>query len=359
MPDSALAPALYPAAPAFTVDAEPRPDWVDALKSLVVEEDVLGMRRCEVTLANWGAVDGALGFPYFDARRLDFGMHLQIDVGAGQGGGTVFDGRITAIEGRFVRDRAPEALVLAEDRLQELRMTRRSRTFENVSDADVVRQVAGEHGLQASVDVDGPTHRVLAQLNQSDLAFLRERVRAIDAELWIEGSTLFAQARSRRNASSLSLTYGEGLREFAACADLAGQVSGLTVSGWDVASRSAIRYRATASALAGELGDDTSGSEVLDQSLGTRDQQVVHTLPFTAQEAQGLAEALFRRTARRFVTGTGVAEADARLTVGARVTLGRVGRFDGKYDVTKVRHVFSLETGLQTHFQVERAGLCR
>ena len=92
-------------------------------------------------------------------------------------------------------------------------MTRRSRTYEESSDADAVRFIASKHGLKPQVDMDGPTHAVLAQVNQSDLAFLRERARAVDAEVWVEGDTLHAQARARRNAGKVSLEYGRTLRE--------------------------------------------------------------------------------------------------------------------------------------------------
>jgi hypothetical protein len=47
-------------------------------------------------------------------------------------------------------------------------------------------------GLSAKVRADGPTYKILAQVNQSDLAFLRERARTIDAELWLDGRTLNA-----------------------------------------------------------------------------------------------------------------------------------------------------------------------
>lgn len=359
MPDAALAPSIYPAVPVLSLDGEARSDLADALDGLLVEETVTGMRRCEATLANWGPTNGGIGYPYFERGQLDFGMRLKIDMGAGEGGGAIFDGRITGVEGRFGRDRAPELLILAEDRLQDLRMTRRSRSFEDVTDEDVIRQVASQHGLQTDLDVSGPTHRVLTQLNQSDLAFLRERARAIDVELWIDGSTLHAQARSRRRVAEATLTYGEGLHEIAVRADLAGQVSGFTVSGWDVAGKTAIEHKATESTLAGELDGDTSGSRVLQDTLGERDQQVVHELPVSTQEAQSLAEAYYRRAARRFVVGRGVAEADARMTVGARVTLERIGLFDGDYYVTLVRHVFDAIQGLRTHFEVERAGLAR
>ena len=38
--------------------------------------------------------------------------------------------------------------------------------------------------------VDGPRYDVVQQLNQSDLAFLRERARLVQAELWCDGRTL-------------------------------------------------------------------------------------------------------------------------------------------------------------------------
>jgi phage protein D len=67
-----------------------------------------------------------------------------------------------------------------------------------VTDEAVIRQIAGEHGLTADVALTGPKHRVLAQLNQSDLAFLRDRARAVEAELWMDGSTLWARTRASR-----------------------------------------------------------------------------------------------------------------------------------------------------------------
>lgn len=54
--------------------------------------------------------------------------------------------------------------MLAEDCLPDLRTTRRSRHFEQMSDADVMRQIAQEHGLSADIEV-GSAHTVLAQVN--------------------------------------------------------------------------------------------------------------------------------------------------------------------------------------------------
>ncbi len=358
MPDNGAAPGLYPARPTFQVDGQAQPGLSEGLQELLVEETSAGLSRCEVTFANWGPKGNAAGYLYFDRNVLEFGKSMKINIGGGDGAGQIFQGRVMGIEGRFLRDRPPEVLVLAEDRLQDLRMTRRTRSFENISDSDLFQQVASQYGLQTNIDVTGPTYKVLTQVNQSDLAFLRERARAVDAELWVDDKTLNVKSRNLRKTSDVTLTYAQGLHEFSVLADIAGQVSSFTVSGWDVAGKQSIKFKATDSALSSELNGDSGGSLVLGQAIGQRDQQIVHDLPFTSQEAQTLAEGDYRRTARRFVTGTGVAEGDSRLRVGTKLQLEGIGPiFEGAYYITASRHVFDGNNGYRTHFSVDRPGI--
>jgi hypothetical protein len=351
-------PLIYAARPQFQLDGRAQSSLGDALVTLSVEETVAGLSQCEATFLNWGPRDGVTDFLYFDRQLFDFGKKLIIEAGSGVGAGRIFEGRITALEGRFLRERPHELLVLAEDRLQDLRMTRRTRSLESLSDADLFRKVAGEYGLRAQVDVTGPTHRVLAQVNQSDLAFLRERARAVDAEVWVEGDTLHVQARARRRTAQTVLTLGRGLLECSVVADLAGQVTGFVVSGWDVAGKQAISHRSAEGVLGGELNGGQGGGTLLSRAFRAPDQQIVHEAPVTAQEAQALAEAHYRRVARRFVRASGIAELDARLRVGAQVELRGVGRmFEGKYTVVRARHQFDALRGLRTQFEAERPGL--
>lgn len=358
MPDSGSAPGLYPSRPRISIEGTEEASLGQQLQGLFIEESTDGLYRCEATFTNWGPKEGQVGFLYFDRNLLDFGVRLTVQMGAGDGAGQVFEGRITALEGRFSGGRPPELLVMAEDRLQDLRMTRRTRSWEQASDADVISRVAQAHGLRADVDLSGPTHRVIAQVNQSDLALARERARAAGAELWIEGDTLKARARTARDAGTLTLTYGEGLHEFAVAADLAHQTTGFTVAGWDVAAKQAVHPEATASVVSAELGGGDSGSSILETSFGKRPQQVVHELPVNEDEARALADAHFARTARRFVLGHGVAEGDARLKVGAELELMQLGPlFEGTYWVTRVRHTFDAVHGYRTAFSVERPAL--
>ena len=340
--------------PTINIDGQDDPSLGEGLVSLMIHENTNGLYRSESLFDNWGEVNGSLGFLYFDRQTLDFGKTFKIKFGTD----FYFDGRIMAVEAQFGANRTPQINVLAEDRFQDLRMTRRTRTFEDVSDSDVINQIAGDHGLTPSVNVSGPTYKVLAQINQSDLAFLRERARSIDAELWMEGSTLNAKAHTDRGNQSLQMTYGGKLHEFSVIADLAMQRTSVSVSGWDVSSKSALQHESDDSIISGELNGDTSGPSILQSSLGARKESLVHTIPLTSREAQSTSEAYFKMNARRFVVGHGVAETDLQLRVGSYLNLRGLGPlFNGKYYVTEIRHMFDRRRGLRTEFAAERPGI--
>jgi hypothetical protein len=358
MGDPGSTSAFYAARPRISLEGNYNDDLTGGLLSLLVEETTEGMFRFEATFGNLGNKNNDVGFLYFDRDVLDFGKKISVIVGDSQTEAKIFEGSITGLEGHYSGLQPPDIMVLAEDRFQDMRMARRTRTFENLSDSDVIRQIASQHSMESDIDIDGPSHKILAQVNQSDLAFIRDRARAADAEVWMDGKTLHARARGRRNSGNVTLTYQKGLREFSVLADIAKQRTSLIVSGWDVASKEGIKYEASESSISAELNGKKSGSQTLQSAFGTRVEQLVHLAPLTDQEAQSLAKANFRRMARKFVTGYGIAEGDGRIRVGTSVDLKDIGiMFDGSYYVTEVRHTFDKQNGYRTHFSVERPGI--
>ncbi len=353
---SSAPPQVNVSQPAFNVNGRERPALGAGLLSLVIAEDTRGLYSCEAKFGNWGDINGSPGYLYFDRSVLEFGKSFKVLLDQG----VLFEGRVMALEAQYPESGPPALVVLAEDRFQDLRMTRRTRTFDNQSDSATFNQRVGDHGLAPQINVNGPTYIVLNQVNQSDLAFMRERARRVGIELWLEGSTLHVQDRAGRAGQPLTLNLGAGLREFTVLADLANQRTSLTVSGWDVSGKTALSYDAGDSALQSELSNDQSGASILSSALGDRKESLVHSVPRDSQETQTLAEAHFRARARRFVTGRGVAETSARLQVGATLDLHGLGPlFSGKYYVSEARHLFDQGRGLRTEFAVERPGLGR
>ena len=343
--------ALASSRPSFLVGGEAQPKLDSGLLRFVCGENEAGLSHCEAEFSNWGEHNGTTGFTWFDRSTLEFGRDLLVKIGSE----TVFDGRIMAIEARFPAMAPPTVVIHAEDRLQDLRMARRTRVYENQSDADIARNICSDHGLTADTDLSGPSFTVLTQINQSDLAFLRQRAMLADADLWLKGKTLHLAKRASRRDSGLELVHGARLRQFEVVADLAHQRTAVLCTGWDVSGKSAISAEAADSAISGETGGGSSGPAVLQQALGERKDTVAHCMPLDDGAARSIAEAHLRATARRFLRGRGVADADTRLHVGLTVKLSGLGPlFSGNYGVVETSHRFNAAVGLRSEFVVER-----
>jgi len=349
--------AIRTARPGFEVDGQRQAALDSGLLRLAWAETAEGLASCELEFGNWGLNgQGQLGFLWFDKQVLDFGKTLKLKLADD----TLFEGRIMAIEGRFPQLAPPTLVLRVDDKLQDLRMTRRTRCFESISDADLVQRIASDHGLQADVNLPGPTWPLVVQANESDLAFLRRRALVADADLMLIDGKLTAQARAARRSPPLRLTQGAALRRFNVAADLAHQRTELTCAGWDVASKQAVAVPATSSAVASEASGGDSGPQLLQSAIGARKDLVGHRVPFDDAGARAEAEAHLRVLARRFLRGRGETEADTRLRAGGTVELDGLGPlFDGVYGVTDTLLRFDTAVGLRTEFGVERAWLGR
>lgn len=341
--------------PSIEIDGERNATLTSALLTLDVVEAAEGIYRCMATFGNWGGPERP-GFQHFGREALDFGKKIGVKLEDK----SLFEGRITALAGKFPEGGPPQIAIHAEDRLQDLRMTRRTRCFADASLADIARSIASDHGLTPQIDLSGPTHEVLAQLNQSDLAFLRDLARREDAQIWVVGTTLHVAQRARRSSATVELSWAGKLREFDVSADLAHQRTELTASGWNAGDKQAAKHTATEQVVRSELNGTISGIATLQQAFGARKDTLAHNTASSNEEARAQAEAALRHLARRFVVGRGVAQTQASLRVGAKVKVQGTGPlFDGEYFVTDVHHRFDAACGLRTEFCCDRPGIGR
>lgn len=350
---------FFTASPVFTLDGEDKGELARDLIRLACRETLDGLKTLEARFVAIGPQDGdpQQRLLYMDGRLLDFGKELRVAIGPLQGQRTIFEGFISALELTYEEGQEPEICLLAEDRLMDLRMTRRMKTYEAMSDAQIAAAIAEAHGLTPEVDVRGPTYDRIQQFNMSDLAFLRERARLVQADVWTEGRRLFFQSRDRRQGPDLTLVRGNDIIAISACADLAHQRTGVRVSGYDANAREAIDEMAGEAAISADVSRGRSGVSILNSAFGERVSHRVREVPLEASEAADWAEAEMLRRARSFVQVNGVTSGHPDLIVGCRLTLERLGPvFSGEgYYVTQVEHSYDLSRGHRTHFRAERA----
>jgi len=348
-------------APVFKIDGEVKGELARDLTLLEVEETTAGLKTLRACFGNWGPRPGSAdpGFRYLDGQILDFGKTLEVSLGPLSAARVVFKGKLSALEAELGEGSEPQMIVLAEDRLMDLRMTRRFRSYENQSDADIAQALASEHGLTPAVDAPGPTYKIVQQWNQSDLAFLRERAGMIQAEVWVDDTTLSFKARGSRTGTELTLVQGAALLSASIRADLAHQRTKVHASGYDADARDVIDEEAGGDAVSAEVSGGRTGPDVLQNAFGDRVSYRTRQVPLTSEEATAFAKAEMLRRARAFVTLSGVATGQPDMIVGSKLSLERVGPpFEGGgYYVTRVLHRYDLSTGFRSHFDAERATL--
>lgn len=351
-------PLLATVSPVFTINGELAGSLARDCIRLEVSEGSEGLRTLQATFVAVGP--GATGpqsrMLYLDGSIVDFGKSIDVAIGATGGQRTVFEGTISGIEGVFPDSEPPRVVIYAEDALMKLRMARRIRTYHNVTDADLAQQLAAEHGLQTDITADGPRYDVVQQVNQSDLAFLRERARLLQAEVWCTGRKLHFTARPQRPGTALTLVQGNQLLSVRLRADLAHQRSEVVVTGYDATTRSVIDERAGVDVIEGEAASGLSGPRVLEKALGASVSLRVREAALNSAEAKAWANAEMLRRGRGFVTAVGTTRGSPDMVVGSNLTLQDVGPpFDGPgYYVTRIHHIFDHERGLRTRFEAER-----
>lgn len=347
--------AVYSARPTVRIDTRADERVAALLRGMEMTEQEGGLSTLELRLGNFaGTPQGGADYPFEADDVVRLGAAIALYAGDETSPQEVFRGVIMALEAEFDEETAPELVVLAEDKLQQARLARRTATYEEMSVADIARQVAERLALAPRISgLDQPCG-VQVQLNESDLAFLRRLLARYDGDAQVVGDELHVSPRADVRRGSLTLELGSQLRRARVTADLAHQVTAVTVTGWDPEQGSRVDARSTGAAPGPGAG--ANGARVLGRALGERVHHVGHLAATTQEEADAIAAAAFDARARRFLHAEGTAEGNPALRVGSHVTLAGLGRrFDNTYYVTYACHRWDEERGYQTDFEAECA----
>lgn len=331
------------------------------LLDLQVSADRLGPRhlRLRLTATTPGAMASEGASLYLDGQIFDFGKEIKVKVGPAGAQALVFEGRISRIEAQLRQGEPMAVEIQAEDRLFDLATTRHTQSHEEANLADLVRAVAGRHGLTPDISIEGPRLALVQQWNETDLAFLATRAEELDADLWVEEGRLCLAPRADRRPNEMVLHPGAELHSLQLCADLGAQRSEVSMGGYDMAQRQAVLESAGAAEVAALTRGGRSGLDVLDQAFGARSGGRRLQAVTGSEEARALAKAALLSRARRFVTVRGQASVLPELTIGTRLRFDGIGGMfaGGGYGVCELAHGFDRRDGATTRFRAERATL--
>jgi phage protein D len=347
--------AVYSARPTVRVDTQEYPKVSELILALEMTEREGGLSALEMRISNIASdPGGSADLAFEDNQILKLGAKIAIYSGDQTAPKEIFQGMITGLEGDFREDAPPELVVLAEDVFQQSRMARRTKVHDNVSISDLARDLAGKLSLNPVVTGYRDGIGTQVQLDESDLAFLRRILARYDGDVQVVAGELHVSPRKDVQRGTVDLEMHKQLRRARVLADLAHQVTEVTVSGWDAVQGQRVTGTSTGANL--KPGNGRTGAQLLNDSIGARSEHIGHLAATTAAEAQALADAAFDHRARRFVCVEATAEGNPALRVGTHVNLsGMSGRFDNTYYVVYARHRYDLMRGYETDFTAESA----
>jgi uncharacterized protein involved in type VI secretion and phage assembly len=291
-------------------------------------------------------------FPLLDGDRFPVGSTIQIGLGHEQRAQPVFKGEITSLELDAQGDGNPIFTVRGYDLAYRLHRQRKSRTFLNVSDGDIVAQVAREYGLSVQVDNIGTHHAHLYQDNQTDWEFVRKLANQSGCELFIDmDHKALVFRRPSATATAPQQEFGNNLLRVRLRMSAPSQVEEVVVRGWDPDAKHDIEGRARAPRSRAQLSGDRLRSQ-LARRLGGGSLVVTNQPVRSAAEADALAQSLYDEMAGEFVQLDCTCLGDWQLRPGQSIQFKNLGhRFDHDYYVSAVTHKITAG-GYVTHFAV-------
>jgi len=268
--------------------------------------------------------------------------------------GDVLIGEITAIETHFTDKSQAPVVVRGYDVSHRLHRGRYNRSFQNMTDTDIIKKIAGEVGMEIgkdTVDDSGAPHDYVFQENQTNMQFFRERAARIGFELFVQDGKL--HFRKPKAGEPLELQWLTNLHSFRVRVTSAEQVSGVEVRGWDYERKQPIVATANAEQVITETknGKGSKTSTSFKGKPPTPKMIVVDQPVFTAKEADTLAQVLCDELGGEFVHADGKAEGNPEIRPGRLVKLEGMGKYSGKYYVTDTRHLYH-ERVYTTEFSV-------
>ena len=342
--------------PAFRVKVNGSELPVDAaldVTRVTIDQDVDQPGMCDLDMLNWD--DHHRRVTWVDDQMFALGAEIAVELGYVDHLEKLFTGELVGVEPRFSSDHAPRVTIRAFDRLHRLLRGRKSRTYLNATDKQIVELIAGDHGLTPQAEDSGLTYAHVYQHNQTDLEFLRIRAARINYEIAVDDKTL--NFRSRRNTGSEALTLGrdEDLRHFDVRLSSANAVTAVTVRGWNPDTKKELVGHASAGDIAGAMGGSANGPQSAGKAFGQAETFDLDTPLSSQAEADAIAKARLSELALEWVTGQGTAIGRTDLRAGVVIKIEGLGdRFTGLYYVVSATHTFSPHDGYKTIFKVKR-----
>ena len=161
-----------------------------------------------------------------------------VEEGSGGGKVLVFKGEVVGFDSHYKQGGESKLTVRGFNKMHRMLRGKKSKTWQDKSDQDIVSSIVSNHGLSAKTGSSPKiTHKHVYQHNQTDLEFIRTRAARLGFDVWCEGTTLNFDAPKLDKDSGLEFKLDKApdkkMRAFNVRISNAQCVKKVTVRAWD------------------------------------------------------------------------------------------------------------------------------
>jgi phage protein D len=286
-----------------------------------------------------------------DSQPLQLGASLEIKAGGTGDRATqsIFKGQIAAVEPEFT---ASGCVISARayDKAHKLNRQRKTRTFQQVSAADMVSKVASESGFQAQTESTSVVHEFFQQSNETDWDFIWRLALMHDYEVVVDDTKLIFREATASGGPDVTLVWQDSLISYRPRMSGVQQPQTVNIRAWDPKNKQAVTGSASSPQTSHQAGVQRSS---VSNDLGGGTTAIADRVAANNGEANELAKATLGRMADAFYEADGLAFGDPGLKAGKRVKIEGVGtKFAGTFTLTSCTHRYSAASGYQTSFKI-------
>jgi uncharacterized protein involved in type VI secretion and phage assembly len=253
----------------------------------------------------------------------------------------VIEGEITGIESFFSEKSQAPVIVRGYDVGHRLHRGRYNRSFQNMTDSDIVKKIIQEVGIEAgTIDASGVAHDYAFQENQTNMEFLRQRADRIGFELFLQDGKLNFR-KPKADSKKLTLKWLTDLHSFRVRVTSAEQVKEVEVRAWDYKQKRAIVSTKNQEKVITQT-ENGKGSDTSNKFNGKppKPKMILNWTCFSPKEADTKAQALCDELGGQFIYADAKSEGNTEIRPGLIVKLEKMGQHSGEYYITETRHTY-------------------
>jgi uncharacterized protein len=299
--------------------------------------------------------------------KLAVAAPVEILVSSQGGQKSIYKGEVVGLEPVYRAAEKQRISIRAMNKFHRLTRKRKSVTFTDKTDQQILQQVVSDSGLTLAWKHETSiTYKHVYQHNMTDMEFVRMRAARMGCHIWCVGDTLNVKQPDLQQGPKQTLNIDSAisnqpqLRGFHPRMSSAPIANKMTVKGWNPETKQLIT--GTATAQASKLGSQNASAA--SGNMGNEENFTVDHPIWSAEEATAIAKAKLQDASLTYMTGECECVGDPSYDLGTVVKLNINTQdpedvFNGLYYVMGVTHRYvgsgkERDAGYVTHLKLAR-----